>query len=40
MGLRWLFLLSLAHVVLEFPLDWKTFLAIPREMFGSRTPVS
>lgn len=31
-GLRWLFLLSLLHVVLEFPLDWKTLLAIPREL--------
>lgn len=36
-GLRWLFLLSLLHVVLEFPLDWKTLLAIPRELLPRRT---
>lgn len=35
-GLRWLFLLSLLHVVLEFPLDWKTLLAIPRDLLPRR----
>lgn len=35
-GLRWLFLLSLLHVVLEFPLDWQTLLAIPRELWPRR----
>ncbi len=35
-GLRWLFLLSLLHVVLEFPLDWKTLFAIPRELLPRR----
>jgi len=35
-GLRWLFLLSLLHVTLEFPLDWKTLLAIPRELLPRR----
>ncbi len=32
LGLRWLLLLSFAHVVLEFPLDHKTFLAIGGEL--------
>jgi hypothetical protein len=34
-GLRWLLLLSFAHVLLEFPLDHKTFLAIGGEL-GAR----
>ena len=33
-GLRWLLLLSVGHVVLEFPLDWKTLLGLPRELMG------
>jgi len=28
MGIRWLFLLSLAHVILEFPLNYKSFAGI------------
>ncbi|MBK8095562.1 MAG: hypothetical protein IPK26_00535 [Planctomycetes bacterium] len=41
LGLRWLLLLSLAHVVLEFPLDWKTLLAIPRDLgVGRKTSPS
>lgn len=39
-GLRWLLLLSFAHVILEFPLDWKTILAIPRELMGRRPAAS
>ncbi|MBL9077764.1 MAG: hypothetical protein JNL08_09680 [Planctomycetes bacterium] len=35
-GLRWLFLLSLLHVMLELPLDWQTLLAIPRELAARR----
>ena len=35
-GLRWLYLLSLPHVMLELPLDWKTVLAIPRELWPRR----
>lgn len=36
LGLRWLLLLSTAHVVLEFPLDWKTLLAIPGQALALR----
>ncbi|HVZ80784.1 MAG TPA: hypothetical protein VHE12_08305 [bacterium] len=31
-GLKWLFFLSFAHVLLEFPLDQLTFLSIGREL--------
>ena len=31
-GLRWLFLLSLLHVFLEFPLNWRSFLGIGEEL--------
>lgn len=33
-GLRWLLFLSLLHVLLEFPLDHKTFVGIGRELYG------
>jgi hypothetical protein len=33
-GLRWLFFLSLAHVLLEFPLNQLTFIQIGRELGG------
>jgi hypothetical protein len=32
LGLRWLFLLSLSHVLLEFPLNHKSFLDIGSEL--------
>ncbi len=32
LGLRWLFLLSMAHVLLEFPLNHKSFLEIGSEL--------
>ena len=32
LGLRWLFLLSLCHVVLEFPLNHKSFIEIAAEL--------
>jgi hypothetical protein len=32
LGLRWLFFLSLAHVLLEFPLNQITFYQIGREL--------
>jgi len=32
LGIRWLFLLSLAHVILEFPLNHRSFLSIGKEM--------
>ena len=32
LGLRWLFLLSLTHVVLEFPLNHKSFIDIGAEL--------
>jgi hypothetical protein len=36
LGLRWLFLLSLLHVLLELPLDWQTVLSIPRALVARR----
>ncbi len=42
-GLRWLFFLSLAHVLLEFPLNHLTFIQIGRELsgrvFSQKSPV-
>ena len=41
LGLRWLFLLSFAHVLLEFPLNHMSFLGIGRELrqrFGASVP--
>lgn len=32
LGLRWLFLLSLLHVFLEFPLNWRSFFGIGAEL--------
>lgn len=32
LGLEWLFLLSLLHVFLEFPLNWRSFLGIGGEL--------
>jgi hypothetical protein len=37
-GLRWLFFLSLAHVLLEFPLNHLTFIQIGRELGGRLVP--
>lgn len=37
-GLKWLLFLSLMHVLLEFPLDHKTFLGIGRELYGRIRP--
>ena len=31
-GLKWLLLLSLLHVSLEFPLNWHSFFGIGREL--------
>ena len=31
-GIKWLFMLSLAHVILEFPLNHRSFLGIGREL--------
>jgi hypothetical protein len=31
-GLKWLFVLSLSHVILEFPLNHRTFIGIGREL--------
>ena len=31
-GIKWLFILSLAHVILEFPLNHRSFLGIGREL--------
>ncbi len=32
LGIKWLFMLSLAHVILEFPLNHRSFLGIGREL--------
>jgi len=32
LGIKWLFLLSLIHVILEFPLNHRTFIGISREL--------
>jgi hypothetical protein len=34
-GLKWLFFLSFAHVLLEFPLDHLTFFNILKELTNS-----
>lgn len=33
-GMKWLFMLSLLHVILEFPLNQQSFIAIGRELAG------
>ena len=33
-GLRWLLLLSLLHVFMEFPLNWRSFMGIGSELMG------
>jgi len=33
-GLRWLLLLSLLHVFMEFPLNWRSFIGIGSELMG------
>ena len=38
LGLRWLFLLSMAHVLLEFPLNHKSFLEIGSEIHRRLLP--
>jgi hypothetical protein len=38
LGLRWLFLLSLAHVLLEFPLNHRSFLEIGAELHKRLAP--
>ena len=35
LGIKWLFLLSLVHVVLEFPLNHRSFIGIGRELRGN-----
>lgn len=32
LGIKWLFMLSLVHVILEFPLDQRSFIGIGREL--------
>jgi hypothetical protein len=34
LGIKWLFLLSLTHVLLEFPLNHRSFIGIGRKMMG------
>jgi hypothetical protein len=34
LGIKWLFILSLAHVILEFPLNHRSFMGIGRELRG------
>ncbi len=38
MGLRWLLFLSLAHVLLEFPLNHRTLIQIAKELGGRMKP--
>ncbi|MEM8681730.1 MAG: hypothetical protein AAGF97_20465, partial [Planctomycetota bacterium] len=38
LGLKWLFLLSFAHVLLEFPLNHRSFIGIGQEMLQWVTP--
>ncbi|QEC75317.1 hypothetical protein [Mucilaginibacter ginsenosidivorax] len=37
LGIRWLYILSLAHVILEFPLNQRSFMGIGRELRGRFT---
>jgi hypothetical protein len=39
-GLRWLLFLSFAHLLLEFPLDHKTFVGIGRELMARIRPAA
>ncbi len=39
-GLRWLFFLSLLHVVLELPLNYVTFFAIGRSVRSKPRPLA
>lgn len=39
-GLKWLFTLSLAHVVLEFPLNHRTFIGIGKELRMRLSPTT
>ncbi len=39
-GLRWLFMLSLAHVTLEFPLNHRTFIGIGEELKSRLSPMT
>ena len=34
LGIKWLFILSLAHVILEFPLNQRSFIGIGKELKG------
>ena len=36
LGIRWLFILSLVHVILEFPLNHHSFIGIGRQLTGRR----
>lgn len=38
LGLRWLFLLSMLHVFLEFPLNWRSFHGIGSELWSRFRP--
>lgn len=39
LGIKWLFMLSLAHVIMEFPLNHKSFMDIGKQLKG-RLPVT
>lgn len=39
-GLRWLFMMSLAHVILEFPLNHRTFIGIGEELKNRLSPMT
>ena len=38
LGLKWLLLLSMLHVFLEFPLNWMSFFGIKDELFKRLNP--
>lgn len=40
LGFKWLFILSMIHVILEFPLNHRTFLGIGRELRSRILPVN
>jgi hypothetical protein len=39
-GLRWLFILSTIHVILEFPLNHRTFIGIGKELKSRLSPMA
>jgi hypothetical protein len=38
LGLKWLFLLSFLHVLLEFPLNYRSIIGIGTELKGMVSP--